>query len=580
MKRYTNLKPSFYGPAGRILTVSAILILLGIISGALLPKANLANSRTFLSRLITSQASILAIVFSVTVIAIQLVSSRYSSRLWMLFIDSPVFFVTFLIFILSLSVDFILVYNIPQTPTRIFTIGVFISAAFGAASLFSLLVFVRTVIHRSTPDGLIERYKAHMSPEQYRKEIREHIEDGQIRVHPMQPLYSTVMEALSNNERTTASNALDAYSDIIMTVLQDCIDQGEFTNNPTEFQNTLFGPVLKDQLPEIAVKAEREDETDITDSAVRTQYDIGRTAIESGAELPAQQAWWGINQTLLESGELLENGKYQACYQGWEHLAKLLTDTAEHSTISVVKYRWGGISHKVRTSLLHAENPDMLRVPFARLFNALGTAHKELLKSHFDLLSEFDCDWRSGAVSGSGIDEEIEAASDLRKSIFETTEHFLRYYIEEGDFPVSMGTFRSHWKSIVSEGTKVENETYGIALCWALIEIAFITSAEDPENLRTWSGAFARIRNDGNPEVVDTAFDTMLSEYPGPNDGGILQSLSSKESGESFEAYRNMLTLYTDEYQPLNAHEEYPDLVETLQGRSHSRWCEIRDTEP
>lgn len=81
----------------------------------------------------------------------------------------------------------------------------------------------------------------------------------------------------------------------------------------------------------------------------------------------------------------------------------------------------------------------------------------------------------------------------------------------------------------------------------------------------------ARVKQEGDPEIVERAFELILSheevDEP-PEIGGV--RLDSEE-----EYYTNLITV--DEYKPLNSDSRFRDVVKALQTESNERWERLRD---
>ena len=87
---------------------AAFLIVLSIAGYLLTPVFPVENLDTLLSVMIGSQASILAIVISVTLISTQLVATRYAPRMATLPFRTPLFKGTFALFVVSILLDTVL----------------------------------------------------------------------------------------------------------------------------------------------------------------------------------------------------------------------------------------------------------------------------------------------------------------------------------------------------------------------------------------------------------------------------------------------------------------------------------------
>jgi uncharacterized membrane protein len=121
------------------------------------------NTRLFLSALTGAQAGVLAIVFSVTVIGVQLIANKYSPRMISLFTEFPIFIFTFGLFIFSIAVDLGLLYTVPENHSHIHAAGIGAASGLGLTAAYALFIFVRTAITQSTPEGAVEAFVSSMT---------------------------------------------------------------------------------------------------------------------------------------------------------------------------------------------------------------------------------------------------------------------------------------------------------------------------------------------------------------------------------------------------------------------------------
>jgi hypothetical protein len=195
VRQFFSEIPNFVLAATALFTLAGLV--LGYVTG---PAVDPANIRSLLSGLAGAQAAVLAIVFSVTVIGIQLTGNRYSPRMVSLFTDSPIFLYTFSLFVFSIGLDFWLLYNVPTTGNRLHTAGVFAVSGLGLSVAITLFYFVKSAIQQSTPEGAIEAFVSGMNTEKYLNQSESLALDDSENVHPMHPLYNLIMNALSNGE--------------------------------------------------------------------------------------------------------------------------------------------------------------------------------------------------------------------------------------------------------------------------------------------------------------------------------------------------------------------------------------------
>jgi len=242
------------------------------------PPVDPANIRPLLSGLASSQAAVLAIVFSVTVIGIQLTGNRYSPRMVSIFTGAPIFLYTFSLFVVSIALDFWLLYNVPETGNQLHTAGVFAVSGLSLAVAITLFAFVKSAIQQSTPEGIIDAFVAGMTTQRYIDQSRNLALDDSENVHPIYPLRNLIMNALSQGEHATAEKAIQEYDRLVQITLQNIEEENEFSSLDRKATEELFGPVLTEQLRDIALHAEEKNETQLVRDTIETQYELGKTA--------------------------------------------------------------------------------------------------------------------------------------------------------------------------------------------------------------------------------------------------------------------------------------------------------------
>lgn len=523
------------------------------------------NTRALLSTLAGAQAAVLAIVFSITMVGIQLIASRYSPRMTSLFIRAPILTATFAVFVFSIAVDLSLLYVLPEIPTRTYTGGVFLAGGLGVVTGGWLLVFIREMTHRSTPEGTIEAFTNSMTPGKYLKKVKESSSSESEHAHPMRPLYSMVMAALSNREHVTAKMALQAYGDRVEDVLETYIDDETFSEIERDEIGYLFRPVLEEHLPDIALHAEEKEETDIVEQAAETIVEIGELGLkiqrieEEGPEeldVVGMQAGWGLCDIIRDAR--VDRGYYVASNSAWCSLGSFLKSASKHPRPEVVRTILRQIGQLVRRQLRNLHDIAWYQSSMRDLFNNLVVSHESLLKECVESLESLDIDWRYEEVPDDvSNDKKLKALKKCRDTIFETTGIFIEYYIEEGDYPTVEGNFMDDWKRLCAKTSKSGPPDYAVPFCQALIEATFTLICEDPVNEKPWIRRIAEVKEEGDGEIVERAFDFIL-RYEKEEAEDVPMILGRMdEYRENY--YQNLVRIAG--YRPLNIHRKFPELL-------------------
>jgi hypothetical protein len=536
------------------------------------PATSAENLRLFLSALAGAQAGILAIVFSVTVIGIQLVATRYSPRMISLFTDSPIFLFTFSLFIFSITVDLALLFTVPSNPVRLHTAGVVAASGLGLTSAFVLFVFVRTAIRQSTPDGAIDAFVSGMTSEKYLDRVKRSVENDSEAAHPMHPLYNLTMNALSGGEHVTAEKAVQEYGDLVQNTLRELEDQEVFSEENHKVVQALFEPVFKEHLHDIALHAEEQEENQIVSDAVVWQYELGKKGLELSIDRIAQQAQFGLSYVIRDAP--VETGSYTANNIAWKQIGQFLVDASEKPEPRLARNIASSIETNITSrQLWKVSHIHLYRHSMMRLYKNMEDAQEALLDHYGEDVDEVEMEWRFEHVpDGIPNREEVYSVFQWKDTLLKTTGAFLKYAQEEGEYPITAGNFKDSWKQICVEASQSPAEDYAVTLCQALIEIAVIERSQMDSGL-PWSSTIGRVKYIGDPEIVDKAFERILEynyveEEPGPLFAGELE-----ERRQTY--YQNQLNI--PEYSPLNTVRGFKQEVRTVQKEADERWESLRD---
>lgn len=568
-----NVRRIYSGLPNWLLITTFLLPVLGFLLGWFTGiTTSPANTRFVLSALAGAKASVLAIVFSVTVIGVQLAGNRYSPRMISLFVKSPILIFTFFLFILSIAVDISLLFNIPSTGLQLHLAGVYAATGLSIAAAITLFSFIRASIRQSTPEGIINAFVQDLTPGKYLTRVERYVEDELQNVHPLQPLYSMTMEALSNRRRATAEIALKNYGHLAINTLNEFIQRDTFSQFERPITRALFKPVLEEHLHRIVLHAEEQDESQLVGDATEWIYKIGETGLDLPEPLVSRQAVWGLSNVIIHAP--IGSGEYISNDSAWRQLGNLLVDAAEHPRPQVVWTAASTIKNRGPQMIWRAHDGRRFRHSMTTLYGKMTMAHEELLDHYGEELAEVDMDWQHEHVPDETPNRErITSIDRLRKSFFRTTEAFFGYLEEEGEYPITEGDFRDAWKNICVDASNSPAQEYAITLCQALIETSYISGCIKPDDEFWWMDSLARVKYKGAPEIVDKAFEQVLSYQHQEEGPGIWPADEQDEVQEKY--YQNLIRV--QDFQPLNTHPDFPDRVENLRKQVDDRWEELKD---
>lgn len=569
----SDLKQFVDGVPERLLAVTVVVPIAGFILGyAVAPGVSTENTRLFLSTLARAQAGILAIVFSVTVIGIQLVATRYSPRMISFFTSSPIFLFTFGLFIVSIAVDLTLLFTVPSGFSHLHSAGVMAASGLGLSSAIALYIFVRTAIRQSTPDGAIDAFVSGMTSEKYLDQVRESVDSDSETAHPMHPLYNLTMNALSGGERVTAERALQEYGDLVQGVLADLEEQDIFSDEDRKVVRKLFKPVFMEHLHDIALHAEEKEENQIVSEATEWQYKLGKDGLDLSEDIVARQAQLGLSDVLKDAP--VESGSLVSSNNAWDHLGQLLVDASEKPKPGIVWDIASSIETGVSRQLRKVSDIRWYEYSMTDLYRRMESAQEALLEHYDDDVSQVGMEWQYEHVPDDAPNrDEVEAVFKWKETLLDTTEAFLRYYEAEGQYPITEGNFKNSWRDICIEASKSSAEDYAVTLCQALIEIAVIDRYLLGENGIPWSSSIGRVKHKGNPEIVNKAFDRILEYDYVEEEAGPMFAGEMEERRKNY--YQNQLNLR--EVSTLNTIEDFEEIINDIRDEADERRERLSD---
>lgn len=466
------------------------------------------NTRFLLSALASAQAGILAIVFSVAILGIQLVATRYAPRAISLFTEAPIFLYTFGAFIISIGIDLILLYTVPTPITRQFIALLYFAAGLAVISALSLYEFIRWAPEQSTPEGIINAIRRNLPPEEYRRKTEAYLVDDSRPPHPIHPLYSVATSALSNGEPATAETAVSTIQSITANALTELKVE---SLDPQKSSTThLTEPVLKRYLPGIALRALETEEFGIVRGAVDATADLGDVGLESSIDFVATQTGDGFAEMVKDAPEST-NGQ-RLVRRAFHEFGELVTDTSDSPSPSSTNHLLSRLNHWV-TVVLFNRSVDEDVYPYPRLLREylwnLHTVESNLLQHHAEEVGQEPIDWNTGMEQGD-VDNwpPIRVLNRWRKVVEGVSRQMFYYYDSNEEYPINEATFRRSWSDYCSEAADSPFPGYGTALTLRMLEVAYVACSFEPGNQERWATEVAEVAAE-DIAVVRKAFDEI-----------------------------------------------------------------------
>lgn len=331
--------------------------------------------------LFTSQASVLAIVFSLTYVGVQLTSPQYSPRLTWLFTDNRHLRQTLAVVSVSLLLNaFIITITgvIPET-LRLATAASLMT--FAGVSLWAIGEYAIRALTLATPAGIVAAYETRITGDQYLSDVRNVPESRRVDENPLRGfhefLYSMFDDGSSSswprgvNVMTRTVHNISRFSleklwgepEKTQTIDRSQTDELPLLQSTDEFTEevpseagqlqcnrelvnltgdeeltgrALFHPPLVEFIPALAIKAGQSDATDEARECLRLLKSTHKLGLQYGSEDAVRLSHEGFRVVL--NGDLEHPTPEEIELTGWYYALVELRDTAKLDSKSHLRY--------------------------------------------------------------------------------------------------------------------------------------------------------------------------------------------------------------------------------------------------
>ncbi|WP_411967894.1 DUF2254 family protein [Haloferax sp. YSSS75] len=489
------------------------LVIVGVIGALFFLVAPLeydvSNANQVLSTLATAQASLLAIVFSVSILGVQLIANRYSARMTKLITSSAAFQATLVLLFASVAFDLFLLFNLPTIPSQYTISGISIAAGLALASGVTLNRHVNSILARSTPEGILEAYEESVSVEDFREAVSKSVDSFD--QHPLHELHELVMSALSRHEWATAKNGIRYTNRISVRIIEQEAARGNLWSTKDDLSHKYFRTPLEEYLPRTAKEATSSEEIDLAEDAIKTISDIGQAGISSHRAYIASQAVSGLTSTFQDTQDNQEGHRLRVAVLDSCRtlLVEALEKPAPHMVSSILSMYRG----RIRVWLIKDYDKWTYRHHLRDFYDRGIAIGLDLYLQHYgEYLTDCTIDWssRNNPESSNNVTNVIFY---LRRYSIETTLNIFRYIERNDEWPILMTGLRDGWKEICKKSA--EHEVDGITRIFIrhYIDIAYIVYRLDREKASTWSGEVAHLKGEiPNGSIVDEALSESRRE--------------------------------------------------------------------
>lgn len=515
------------------------------------PAVESENIRALLTTLATAEASVLAIVFSVTVVALQLVVTRYSARLTSLFVKEPLFRTTFALFVGAIAFNLLVVYLLPAQSSRLTNAAVGVAFALAAVSTLALYRFIRLMIQRSSPDELIAvLIERELAPDEYLQKTVAAFHE--IEVHPIRPLYRTVARAIELGEYQTAEQGIDGLRTVLIRTFEylenECSDE-----NATQFATAVTTEVLTEYVPPILEQAYTHEQYDLVSDAIDDVEAVALDGLDRGFTDVTEDAAEGLGDAFDAAPLTWEGNRLRG--PATETLVELTTATATRADYATFSSVFFHLNHQMTvllrrrpdSNVTHRLVGDYYSREVVEIFEALADRYGPDVQDQ-------DINWISPTEGRKWtLPDEAESLRHFWREYASFTETVLRYRLSEEEYPFVEGSIDEGWRRIAECAADAGLDDLATLCCITTIQLAYRVDQLENGRLGMWTNNLGRLRRDYDPTIVDRAFELLKAgEQPeGQNisvrtidpastntdEGFIERFLSTEEEDTPFEEW-------------------------------------------
>ena len=468
------------------------------------PAVQTENIRALLTTLATAEASVLAIVFSVTVVALQLVVTRYSARLTSLFIKEPLFRTTFALFVGAIAFNLLVVYLLPIQNSRLLNAVVGIAFALAAVSTFALYQFIQLMIQRSSPDDLISvLVERELAPDEYLPATA--MEFTEIEVHPIRPLYRTIARAIELGEYQTAEQGIVGLQTVLIRTFEH-LESKHPEEDAAQYASAVSTEVLTKYVPPILEQAYTHEQYDLVSDAVDNIEAVALDGLDFGFTDVTEDAAEGLGDTfdaapLTREGNRLRSPVKESLIE----LTKATASDAEYMTFMAVSHH---LDHQM--AILLRRRPDanvthwLVRDYYSR---EVAEIFEVLVDRYGDDVQDQDINWISPTEGRKRtLPNEAEPLRHVWHEYVSFTQTVLRYRALEEEYPFVEGSIDDGWKQITEYAADAGIDGLATLCCITTIQFAYRVDQLEDGRPGMWTNNLGLLRRDYNQTIVDQAF--------------------------------------------------------------------------
>jgi hypothetical protein len=517
-----------------VLISIATVVAFGTAAALLNPAVEIVNVRALFTTLATAEASVLAIVFSVTVVALQLVVTRYSARLTTTFVNDPLFRTTFSLFVIAIAFNLIVVYLLPPESNRLTNAAVGASLALASVSTIALYQFIQMMIERGSPDQVISvLVDRTLAPSEYLPETIEEFQ--QLDAHPVRKLYQTLAQTIKNGEYQAAEQGINGLHTVLSRTIEYLeTEHGE--EDPNEYVATVTAEPFEEYYPRIIEQAYSHEQYNLISETVEDIETLALDGLDRGFAEVTESAADGLGDAFNNAPSGWEGNRLRTPVA--ETLTEVVIESARRADYAVFSTVFFQLNHQMVVLLRRRSDIGVTERLVGNYYTrGVVSIFEALTDQYASELRNQDTDWISPTDGRQWtLSDDAKPIRHLWQRYTKFTQAVLRYRTDEGKYPFAEGSIDDGWKKITTHASESGLHGFATLCCITTIQLAYRVDQIGEGNPGTWVNNLGLIRLNQDPAVVDKAF-TILKQGENPEGANINVHTPDMESNSEREGF-------------------------------------------
>ncbi|MGQ5515768.1 DUF2254 family protein [Halococcus saccharolyticus] len=438
-----------------------------------------ANGIEILTILASAQAAIFAIVFSITILGVQLSASGFSPRLVNLFREDDSYRFTTALFGTSIGIDILGLYLFSGENIFVYEMYLCGAGALAVGSLVVLYSFVDRILYQSTPEGILRRIKDQLSPEWTTQQAHLFQEDSTKR-DPYHLLISVIDSAVEDRDNPTVSQGLNMVSEKIRNLL-------EYTHPESLGPESALGKSIEDlctdRLPTLVERATENSQKTQAREVIECLDTIGEAGINREHEYVVKCSSQGLSRPVESLGysELEDRVRKRIIDTNRELLAETAEATQwEAADHGIRLLGWRAAQSIMDRSAQHARDTGYTSVQIL----SIPSIHSSATAEASARTDDEDIDWQRG--EDADFNELYPRENTLRGCYFamcEITSAAIRSEIRTGRSVVNWSHVATGWRNCLNDLRNSNLELLFQLWLGTILYIEYLQSETDDEVL-------------------------------------------------------------------------------------------------